>query len=57
MAFGDEILNMIKNVRQQELERRTECPECGYPLDETPDGLLYCRFCGWNEAGLAGRRG
>jgi len=49
MGFGDKILAMIKDVREQELERRTECPVCFYPLDETKDGVLHCEYCGWTE--------
>ena len=49
MAFGDEILAMIKDVREQEPERRILCPDCEYELSETEDGILYCEFCGWTE--------
>jgi len=48
MAFGDKILTWIKDVRGQELERRTECPGCGYPLEEK-NGILHCKFCGWGS--------
>jgi len=48
MAFGDKILAWIKDVREQELERRTECPECSYSLEEK-NGILHCKFCGWRS--------
>ena len=49
MAFGDKILAMIKHAREQEPERRTSCPECDYPLNETEKGILHCEYCGWTE--------
>ena len=57
MAFGAEILNMIKRVREQEMERRKLCPICEYELSETDDGILYCEWDGWIEGlSLKGRR-
>ena len=47
MAFGDEILEMIKDVKEQELEEITECPVCFYPVEEKDGGTLFCTFCGW----------
>lgn len=49
MAYGDEVLEMIKHAREQEPERRTLCPDCDYELSETKEGILHCEFCGWNE--------
>jgi len=48
MAFGDEILQMIKAAEEAEPERRTNCPLCEWPLEEK-DGQLHCPFCGWTE--------
>jgi len=48
MPFGDEILNMIKQVREQKPEERTLCPDCEYELDKLEDGTLHCQFCGWH---------
>lgn len=45
---GEELLSMILQVKYQQPERRTVCPQCGYPLEETPRGL-HCRFDGWSE--------
>ena len=49
MAFGDDLLAMIKAVREQEPERRKLCPVCEYELSETAEGRLYCEFDGWVE--------
>ncbi len=49
MAFGDKILNMIKKVREQDVEERKECPDCKYPLDKKDDGTLFCVYCGWRS--------
>ncbi len=49
MAFGDDLLAMIKDVREQEPERRKLCPICEYELSETAEGRLYCEFDGWVE--------
>ena len=57
MAYGDFVLNMLKKVREQEVEERTECPECKYPLDKKDDGTLHCVFCGWaSKLDLSWRR-
>lgn len=47
MPAGDEILAMIKEIREQEPEERTECPKCSAPLNKRDDGTLHCTFCGW----------
>lgn len=48
MGAFEEIKEMIEGVQSRAPERRTDCPECDYPLEETPQGL-HCRFCGWTE--------
>ena len=53
MAFGDDLLAMIKTAKEAQAIKRTRCPVCEYPLEETKDGVLHCRFCGWSE-GLGG---
>ena len=54
MAFGDEILAMLKAVKEAEPIKRTRCPECDWVLKITEDGILFCEFCGWSE-GLGGK--
>ena len=44
----NDLLAMIKAVREQEVERRTLCPICEYELSEK-DGVLYCEWDGWTE--------
>jgi ribosomal protein L37AE/L43A len=48
MAAGDEILNWIKDIKEQDVEELYECPHCGWDLEKHPDtGQLHCKFCGW----------
>jgi len=49
MAAGEEILAMIKEIKEQTPEKMTECPVCSAPLEEHPKKGLHCRFCGWTE--------
>jgi len=50
MAAGDEILAWKKAIEEQELERRTDCPVCGWNLEEHPKtGLLHCPWGHWTE--------
>lgn len=49
MAVGDEIIQWIKAIHEQGMEKRTLCPQCEYPLDEMEDGTLHCMFCGWTD--------
>ena len=49
MGAGEEILAMIKSVREQQLERRTDCPNCGWPLNEHPTKGLHCPLGDWAE--------
>jgi len=53
MAFGAEILVMLKAVKEAEPIERTSCPECEWALEKTEEGSLHCSFCGWSE-GLGG---
>jgi len=53
MAFGDEILAMIKEIEEQDTIKMTRCPECEWALEETEEGSLHCPYCGWSE-GLGG---
>ena len=50
MPFGDDLLAMIKAVKEQETIKRTNCPECDYPLEELDDGSLHCPFDGWTDS-------
>ena len=52
MSFGSEILQMKKQVEEQEPEKRIWCPECGYPL-EWKEGTAHCRYCGWSSREMA----
>ncbi|MFF4600154.1 hypothetical protein [Amycolatopsis sp. NPDC001319] len=36
-------------ARAEHDERPVACPHDGEPLTESPDGLLFCTFDGWNE--------
>ena len=49
MAAGDEIVQMIREIRAKSLERRTECEQCAWPLNEHPTKGLHCSLCGWTE--------
>jgi len=49
MPAGEDIANILKEIREQIPEKRTECPECSTPLIERDDGTLWCRFCGWKS--------
>ena len=49
MAAGDEIVQMINEVRARQPERRTECEQCAWPLNEHPIKGLHCELCGWTE--------
>jgi hypothetical protein len=46
---------LVSIRREAAEERRAEaarppeaCPDCGEPLVEGPDGVLFCRFDGWS---------
>lgn len=47
MSF-ETLLNMIKKVREQEVEELTLCPDCDYPLSKKTDGTLHCLYCGYS---------
>jgi len=49
MGFGDEILAMLKAVKDAEPIKRTRCPECEWALQELDDGSLHCPYCGWSD--------
>lgn len=49
MATGDEILAWKKEIEKQIPERRTECPECGWTLQEHKTKGLHCPFCGYKQ--------
>ncbi len=48
MAALDNVLERMKAIKEEPREPLTECPECGWTLDETPKGK-HCKFCGWSE--------
>ncbi|MAH46915.1 hypothetical protein CMI37_13880 [Candidatus Pacearchaeota archaeon] len=54
-AAFEEIRGWQKQAGEQAPERRTDCPRCDYPLEETDAGISHCKFCGWTE-GLSIRR-
>lgn len=43
------LVSMIKEVRDQQPIRRTECEQCAWPLNEHPTKGLHCVLCGWME--------
>ena len=49
MATGNEILAWKKEIEKRPLEKRTDCPRCGWTLLEHPVKGLHCEFCGWRE--------
>lgn len=49
MAAGDEILAMIKEVKEQQPIERTACPDCGWTIEKHPNGTLHCPYCGWRN--------
>lgn len=51
MPFGDNILAMHLTEKYQAPIRRTLCPVCWYPLEDTERGL-HCVDCGWSEHGV-----
>ena len=48
MAAGDVIVQMIKSIDRVP-QRRTECEQCAWPLEEHPTKGLHCPVCGWTE--------
>lgn len=50
----EKIQAMINEVRHQQLVRRTDCPNCGYPLTDSPRGL-HCPLGDWQEYILPAR--
>jgi hypothetical protein len=49
MVAGENLLAQLLMVKYQQPLRRTICPICGYPLEETERGL-HCRFDAWSES-------
>ena len=49
MPCGDNLLALELQVKYQQPIRRTLCPMCGFPLDDTERGL-HCRFDGYSES-------
>ena len=46
MTYGSEIEAMLKEVSEAEPIKMTDCPGCGWSLEDI-DGILHCKFCGW----------
>ena len=46
MGWGEEIVNMIKEVEDTPPEQIVDCPNCAWNVHEV-DGYLHCPFCGW----------
>lgn len=36
-------------VAQERSEQPADCPRCGEPLEEGPNGVLHCSFDGWTN--------
>ena len=49
MPWGSEIEAMIKEVRDQDMIERTDCPLCGWSLEKLKDGTLHCPYDGWTS--------
>ena len=49
MATGDEILAWKKEIENQVPEKRIECPNCGWTLQEHKTKGLHCPFCGYKQ--------
>jgi len=48
-ASGYELLAMRKSAEEMMAYQRQDCPFCAWPLQESPDRILHCRFCGWTD--------
>ncbi len=48
MGF-DQMLDMWLSVKYAQPVRRTICPVCAYPLEDTDRGL-HCKNCTWHES-------
>lgn len=46
---GLDILAMQKACEKLEPYKRADCPTCGWSLEDTPDGIRHCKFCGYQD--------
>ena len=49
MPVGSEILGWIKEIQRQIAYKQSDCPNCGWTIEEHPQKGLHCPFCGWSE--------
>ena len=49
MATGDEILAWKKAAEKEQPIERTDCPNCGWSLEEHPTKGLHCPYCGYTD--------
>jgi len=54
--IGLDILAMKKACEELEPYQRTDCPQCGWPLELSQDGILHCKFDGWTDGPIPFRR-
>ena len=47
MALGDNIKQWIKDAEAQKPVPLTDCPICGWTLENLADGRVHCQFCGF----------
>ena len=48
-VMGLEILAMREACAKMTPYQRTDCPNCGYPLEVAADGIIHCKFCGYQD--------
>ncbi len=45
--IGYDIRAMQKACERMEPYKRGDCPNCGWPLEVSIDGITHCKFCGY----------
>ena len=48
-VMGLEIMAMQKACEEMQPYQRNDCPYCSYPLRTSPDGIISCLCCGWQD--------
>jgi ribosomal protein L37E len=48
-VIGLDILAMQEACAKLTPYQRGDCPVCGFPLETTPDDIIHCRTCGWQN--------
>ena len=47
-GIGVEIFAMRKATETAPYQRQ-DCPNCGWNMESTTDGILHCKMCGWAD--------